>query len=76
MAEPRRMVMSEMVLLGVQANSEGLRFDGLGQRKGEGDEKLRLMMAWRMPSVTLTEERMRREEGVTTNFMLSGVLEL
>jgi hypothetical protein len=31
MAEPRRMVTSEMVLLGVQTNSEGLRFDGLGQ---------------------------------------------
>jgi hypothetical protein len=70
------MVTSEMVLLGVQANSEGLRFDGLGQRRGEGDEKVRLIIAWRMPSVTLTEERMRREEGVTTKFMLSGVLEL
>jgi hypothetical protein len=76
MAEPRRMVTSEMVLLGVQANSEGLRFDGLGQRRGEGDEKVRLIIAWRMPSVTLTEERMRREEGVTTKLMLSGVLEL
>ena len=33
-------------------------------------------MAWRIPKVTLMEERMRRVEGVTANFMESASLEL
>jgi hypothetical protein len=36
---------------------------------------LRMRRAWRIPKVTLMEDRMNRPEGDTTGFMLSGVLE-
>lgn len=37
MAEPRRTIAMEIVLRGVQAKRDGLRFDELGQRSGLGE---------------------------------------
>lgn len=75
MVDPRRIAARDMTVRGPHLKREGLRLVVLGQRRAGGDGYVRLMSAWRTPNATSMDERMKREDRLTANLILSGFFE-